>query len=64
MKELGLMLNHENIRSSDYPLSKKLSNLLRHSHLPREDDGAIEFWRIEDHLQNHFMFCNHSSDEK
>ena len=30
----------------DYPVSKQLSALLRHGHLPREDDGAIEFWRI------------------
>ena len=35
---------------SDYPLSKKLINLLRHG-LPRETDGAIEFWRIKDYLQ-------------
>ena len=26
--------------------SKQLSTLLRHGRLPREDDGAIEFWRI------------------
>ena len=30
---------------SDYPVSKKLINLLRHGSLPRENDGAIEFWR-------------------
>ena len=29
----------------DYPVSKKLINLLRHGSLPREDIGAIEFWR-------------------
>ena len=28
-----------------YPVSKRLSALLRHGHLPREDDGVIEFWR-------------------
>ena len=28
-----------------YPVSKQLSTLLCHGHLPREDDGAIEFWR-------------------
>ena len=28
-----------------FPVSKQLSTLLRHGHLPREDDGAIEFWR-------------------
>ena len=30
---------------TDYSVSKKLVNLLRHGSLPREDDGAIEFWR-------------------
>ena len=45
-------------------MSKKLINLLRHVSLPRENDGAIEFWRIEDYLQNHFMFCHHWSGEK
>ena len=32
---------------TDYSVSKKLINLLRHGSLPREDDGAIEFWRIK-----------------
>ena len=49
---------------SDYPVSKKLINLLRHGSLPRDNDGAIEFWRIKDYLQNHFVFCDHWSDEK
>ena len=40
---------------SDYEVSKKLIRLLRHGNLPREDDGAIEFWRIEDNLQKHFL---------
>ena len=30
-----------------YPLSKQLSTLLRHGHLPQKDDGAIEFWRLK-----------------
>ena len=29
-----------------------------------ETDGAIEFWRTEDHLQNHLVYCDHWSDEK
>ena len=49
---------------SDYPVSKKLIHLLRHGNLPREDDGAIEFWRIKDNLQKHLLYCNHWSDEK
>ena len=49
---------------SDYPVSKKLIHILRHGHLPREDDGAIEFWRIKDDLQTHLLYCHHLSDEK
>ena len=49
---------------SDYSVSKKMINLLRHGSLPREDDGAMEFWRIKDYLQNHFVYCHHWSDEK
>ena len=30
-----------------YPVSKQLSTLLRHGHLPREDDGATEFRRLK-----------------
>ena len=50
--------------SIDYPMSKQLITLLRHSNLPREDDGAIEFWRLKDHLRNHFVQSQHWSDEK
>ena len=32
----------------------QLSTLLRHGSLLRDNDGAIEFWRKKDHLQNHF----------
>ena len=50
---------------SDYPVSKKLIHLLRHEqHVHRDNDGAIEFWRLKDNLQNHFLFCHHWSDEK
>ena len=40
------------IQPEDYspiacPVSKQLTTLLRHGHLPREDDGAIEFWRMK-----------------
>ena len=49
---------------SDYAVSKKLVNLLRHGSLPREDDGAIEFWRIKDRLQKHSLHCPHWSDDK
>ena len=49
---------------SDDEVSKKLIHLLRHGSLPRENDGAIEFWRIKDNLQKHFLYCHHWSDEK
>ena len=49
---------------SDFPVSKTLINLLRHGSLPRDNDGAIEFWRIKDNLQDHFVFCHHWSHEK
>ena len=60
-RELGLMLNQGKYSLS---VSKKPIHFLRHGSLPRDNDGAIEFWRIKDHLQNHFMFCHHWSDEK
>ena len=46
-----------------YPVSKQLITL-RHGKLLREDDGATEFWRIKDYLQNHFVFSQHWSDDK
>ena len=57
-------MNHKIIRSTDYSVSKKLIYLLRHGSLPREDDGAIEFWRIKDNLQEKFLYCHHWSDDK
>ena len=49
---------------SDCEVSKKLIRLLRHGRLPREDDGAIEFWRIKDDLHKYFLHCHHWSDDK
>ena len=49
---------------SDYEVSKKLTHLLRHGSLPRENDGAIELWRVKDNLQKHFLYCHHWSNEK
>ena len=64
VKELGLKLNSGKHSLSDYPVSKKLIHLLRHGSLPRDNDGAIEFWRIKDNLQKHFPYCHHWSDDK
>ena len=45
------------------PVSKQLSSLLRHGNLPREEDGAIEFWRFKDYTRNEFENCRYWSDE-
>ena len=38
---------------SAYGVSKTVIHLLRHSQkAPREDDGAVHFWRIKEHLQS------------
>ena len=42
----------ENYSSIAYPVSKQLSTFLRHGHLLREEDGAIEFWRLKEYLRN------------
>ena len=43
-------------------MSKQLSTLLRHGQLPREEDGAIEFWRQKDDLRNEFEYSQYWSD--
>ena len=42
----------ETYSSIAYPMSKRLFTLLRHGQFPREEDGAIEFWRLKDDLRN------------
>ena len=37
-----------------YPVAKRLNTLLRHGEFPREEDGAIELWRLKDDLRNKF----------
>ena len=46
-----------------YPVAKRLNTLLRHEELPREEDGAIEFWRLKDGLRNKFEHSQHWSDD-
>ena len=44
---------------------RKVISLLRHNQtVQREDDGAIQFWRIEFHLRNHSSQVQHWSDER
>ena len=41
---------------SAYEVSKKAIHLLRHSQqVHREEDGAVHFWRIKEHLQSQFL---------
>ena len=49
---------------ASYDLSKKVINLLRHNQtLQREQDGAIQFYKIKFHLRNHHpQIQNWSSD--
>ena len=50
---------------SAYEISKKVINLLRHSQtVQREDDGAVQFWRIKKFLQNQFPQILYWSDDR
>ena len=46
-----------------YPVAKRINTLLRHGQLPREEDGAIEFWRLKDDLRNKFEHSQHWPDD-
>ena len=61
-----LTLNQGNILSlSAYEVSKKIVHLLRHSQqVHREEDGAVHFWRIKEHLQSQFPQIPHWSDDR
>ena len=48
-----------------YEVSKKVISLLRHNQtVQREEDGAIQFWRIKFHLRNQFSQVQHWSDDR
>ena len=47
---------------SDYPVSKKVIHL-RQGSLLRDNDGAIEFWKVKDNLQEDFVYGHQWSDE-
>ena len=48
-----------------YNLSKKIINLLRHNQkLHREEDGAIQFYKIKFHLRNHHSQIQNWSDDR
>ena len=48
-----------------YDLSKKVVNLLRHSQkLHREEEGAIQFYKIKFHLRDHHLQIQNWSDNR
>ena len=48
-----------------YDLSKKVISLLRHNYTgQREEDGAIQFWRIKFYLRNHHSQIQVWSDDR
>ena len=50
---------------SAYEISKKVINLLRHSQtIQREGDGAVQFWKIKNLLQNQFPQILYWSDDR
>ena len=50
---------------STYEISKKVINLLRHSQtIQRENDGAVQFWRIKNYLRNQFPQVQYWSDDR
>ena len=46
-----------------FRVSKRLTTLLRHGQLPREEDGASEFWRLKGYLRDEFEHSQYGSDE-
>ena len=49
---------------SAYEVSKKVIHILRHCQtVQREDDGAVQFWRLKNSLQNHFHTVPSWSDD-
>ena len=52
------MLNQKKKRNQSYPISKRMNTLLRQEPLPRDEDGAIEFWWLKMEFESGFpKFC-------
>ena len=66
MKGIGLILNQGfTLSLSAFEVSKKVIHLLRHSQqVQREDDGAVHFWSIQEHLENQFAQIPYWSDNR
>ena len=64
MKDNGLILNQELNSIKRTQWQKRINTLLlRHGESPREDDEAIEFWRLKDDLRNRFEYSQYWSDD-
>ena len=65
-RKCGLILKREiNLSLSAYEVSKKVVILLRHCQtIQREDDGAVQFWRIKNYLQDQFSQISCWSDDR
>ena len=51
----------ERQHARSYPIAKKMNTLLRHGHLPRKEDGAIEFMRLKPEFGSDFPHSVHWS---
>ena len=50
---------------SAFEISKKVINLLQRSQtVQRENDGAVQFWKIKNYLRNQFPQVQHWSDDR
>ena len=57
--------NYYSLSLSAYEVSKKVIHLLPHSQkVQREDDGAVQFWKIKNYLRNQFPQVQHWSDDR
>ena len=45
-------------------LQLKVKHLLRHSQKEQREDGAVQFWRVKEHLQIQFPQSIHWSDDR
>ena len=62
MKEYGLTLSHQN-KILPLMISRRKS-LIHNQTLQREEDGAIEFYKIKFHLRNHHSQIHNWSDDR
>ena len=65
IKEVNWYWTRALLSFSAYEISRKVIHLLRHSQkVQREDDGAVQFWRIKKHLQSKFPQTQYWPDDR